>query len=559
MPVLLRMTTRVCHSKTVVRPRPPAAPPDRPHFERDMPRPRDDSGLRPAGPSPAARRSWPRSPPGTRPSGLNRIIDGSRELGIITSGIAFMHAREAAPEASVLKLGMTYPLPLETIRALRRERRALRGDRGRRSRTWSSDPRRGHRGRRQAGDVPLRRTERGRVRRILAGDTSPEAAPPPGKPPQLCAGLPAPRRSSRRCASSTASWRATSAATRWACCRRSRRWTRCVCMGASIGVGLGLRHVLPPEQARRVVSVIGDSTFVHSGITGLVEMVYNPPPTGHVVLILDNGTTAMTGLQEHPGTGPHAGPRADRQGRLRGPGAGAGHRAACTWSTRARTRTSSSSCCDECLASGELTRDHRPPALPAGRQADQANTSRQPTGRAARRADHDERASPTSSSPAWAARACSRPRTSWPRRPSAPGCDVKKSEVHGMSQRGGSVTSDVRFGAQVFSPMVPAGRGGFPGGAGRRPGRAQPAAAAAGRRADRARTLIDASRAGQPEEPERGAAGRAQRAPGHPRSSTGWTPSARTCPPKLHEANLQAFAVGREPAASNGRQRMIEP
>lgn len=74
-------------------------------------------------------------------------------------------------------------------------------------------------------------------------------------------------------------------------------------MGASIGVGLGLRHVLPAEQARRVVSVIGDSTFVHSGLTGLAEMVYNPPPTGHLVMILDNGTTAMTGLQEHPGTG----------------------------------------------------------------------------------------------------------------------------------------------------------------------------------------------------------------------------------------------------------------
>ena len=76
-----------------------------------------------------------------------------------------------------------------------------------------------------------------------------------------------------------------------------------VCMGAAIGVGLGLRHSLPPEEARRVVSVIGDSTFVHSGITGLVEMVYNPPPGGHVLIILDNGTTAMTGLQEHPGTG----------------------------------------------------------------------------------------------------------------------------------------------------------------------------------------------------------------------------------------------------------------
>ena len=76
-----------------------------------------------------------------------------------------------------------------------------------------------------------------------------------------------------------------------------------VCMGAAIGVGLGMRHVLPPEEAKRVVSVLGDSTFVHSGITGLVEMIYNPPPTGHVLLILDNGTTAMTGLQEHPGTG----------------------------------------------------------------------------------------------------------------------------------------------------------------------------------------------------------------------------------------------------------------
>ena len=49
--------------------------------------------------------------------------------------------------------------------------------------------------------------------------------------------------------------------------------------------------------------MIGDSTFVHSGLTGLVEMLYNPPPTGHVLIILDNGTTAMTGLQEHPGTG----------------------------------------------------------------------------------------------------------------------------------------------------------------------------------------------------------------------------------------------------------------
>jgi indolepyruvate ferredoxin oxidoreductase alpha subunit len=82
-----------------------------------------------------------------------------------------------------------------------------------------------------------------------------------------------------------------------------RAMDTCVAMGASIGVGLGLRHVLPADQARRVVSIIGDSTFIHSGVSGIMEMVYNPPPLGHVVIVLDNGITAMTGQQEHPGTG----------------------------------------------------------------------------------------------------------------------------------------------------------------------------------------------------------------------------------------------------------------
>ena len=77
----------------------------------------------------------------------------------------------------------------------------------------------------------------------------------------------------------------------------------CVCMGASVTVGLGMRHTLPEADARRVVSVIGDSTFLHTGINGIVEMVYNRPATGHVVIILDNSITAMTGCQENPATG----------------------------------------------------------------------------------------------------------------------------------------------------------------------------------------------------------------------------------------------------------------
>jgi indolepyruvate ferredoxin oxidoreductase alpha subunit len=141
-----------------------------------------------------------------------------------------------------------------------------------------------------------------RVRRIVAGDISPEPALPAGKPPELCPGCP------HRNVFEALRDLGCIVAGDIGCYTLGvlppfSAMDTCVCMGAAIGVGLGLRHSLPPEQARKVVSVIGDSTFVHSGITGLVEMVYNPPATGHVLVILDNGTTAMTGMQEHPGTG----------------------------------------------------------------------------------------------------------------------------------------------------------------------------------------------------------------------------------------------------------------
>jgi indolepyruvate ferredoxin oxidoreductase alpha subunit len=70
------------------------------------------------------------------------------------------------------------------------------------------------------------------------------------------------------------------------------------CMGAGIGQALGMEKA---GVKSKVVAVIGDSTFMHSGITGLINAVYN---AGHItILILDNSTTAMTGHQEHPGTG----------------------------------------------------------------------------------------------------------------------------------------------------------------------------------------------------------------------------------------------------------------
>jgi indolepyruvate ferredoxin oxidoreductase alpha subunit len=74
-----------------------------------------------------------------------------------------------------------------------------------------------------------------------------------------------------------------------------------ICMGASIGMAFGYEKARGPEFAKKTVAVIGDSTFWHSGVTGLIDIVYNRGIS--TVIILDNETTAMTGHQENPSTG----------------------------------------------------------------------------------------------------------------------------------------------------------------------------------------------------------------------------------------------------------------
>ena len=301
LPVLLRLTTRVCHSKSVVRSRPSASPPAAAHFRRDI----HGRVMVPGFARPAHHRlrqklreieAWAETSP------LNARIAGGRKLGVITAGVTYQHVREAAPEASVLKLGTVYPLPLQLVRDFAQgvERCVVveEGDpvfadaiRAAGVRVESKAERY------RFGELSVER-----VRRILAGDDSPEPPPAKAKPPELCEACP---------------YHPVYATLKKLDCivagdigcytlgvmEPYQAMDTCVAMGASVGVGLGLRHVLPEAEARRVVSVIGDSTFIHSGVSGLLEMVYNPPPTGHVLLVLDNGTTAMTGQQEHPGTG----------------------------------------------------------------------------------------------------------------------------------------------------------------------------------------------------------------------------------------------------------------
>ena len=302
LPVMLRMTTRVCHSKSVVRPGMVAIkPPDPPHFVREF----YSLVMVPAFARPAHRRlreKLAKAEEWNEQSGLNRKIMKSTELGIITSGVSYLHVREADPNASVLKLGMTYPLPRQTIRRfIESVDRCVVIEEGDpylveslRYEGWQVE---GKPDMYRFGELNVTR-----VRRILAGDTSPEPVPPRGKPPQLCQGCP------HRMTFAVMKKYNCIVAGDIGCYTLSvlppfETMDSCVCMGASITVGLGLRHALPHEEARKVISVIGDSTFVHSGLTGIAEMVYNPPETGHIVVILDNGTTAMTGMQEHPGTG----------------------------------------------------------------------------------------------------------------------------------------------------------------------------------------------------------------------------------------------------------------
>ena len=301
IPVILRMTTRVCHGKSIVVRR-AAETPKAPRFVRDI----VARVMIPAYAKPAHRRlrkkldeiqAW-----GEASSSLAVERTGAGKLGIVTSGVTARHAREAAPDASMLELKLLHPLPIERIRAFAKSvQRCFVVEEG--------DPiladairAAGIPVEAKAPDFRFGEMTVERVRRVLGLDATPEPVPLKGKPPQLCEACP---------------YHPVYAALRKLDCIVAgdigcytlgvlppyQGLDTCVAMGASLGVGLGLRHVLPEQDARRVVSIIGDSTFVNTGVNGLIEMIYNPPKTGHVLIILDNGTTAMTGQQEHPGTG----------------------------------------------------------------------------------------------------------------------------------------------------------------------------------------------------------------------------------------------------------------
>ncbi|MCX5733841.1 MAG: indolepyruvate ferredoxin oxidoreductase subunit alpha [candidate division NC10 bacterium] len=232
----------------------------------------------------------------------NRIEWGDRSLGIITAGVAYQYVREAFPDASVLKLGLAHPLPERLVRTFAAGVKRLIV-------VEELDPIiETHV---KALGIPVEGKDRipllGElnpriVRQAISGEAAPvrEPAIVPNRPPNLCAGCP------HRSLFFALNKCKVTVTGDIGCYTLSalpplKSMDTCVCMGASIGTAFGMEKALGEAARGKVVAVIGDSTFVHSGITGLINVVYNRGFS--TVIILDNGTTAMTGAQDHPGTG----------------------------------------------------------------------------------------------------------------------------------------------------------------------------------------------------------------------------------------------------------------
>jgi len=122
--VILRATTRVCHSYTVVQPRGPGGTPKAPKFERDI----RARVMIPANARPAHKRlrqklaeigEW------NETCSLNRVVPGDKKLGIITSGISFMHAAKPRRTRACSKLGFTHPLPMKKDRRVCQKRETV--------------------------------------------------------------------------------------------------------------------------------------------------------------------------------------------------------------------------------------------------------------------------------------------------------------------------------------------------------------------------------------------------------------------------------------------------
>lgn len=233
---------------------------------------------------------------------INRIEWNDTKIGIITSGIAYQYVKEALPNASVLKLGMVHPLPMKLIKefadkvetlyiveeleAVIEEQVKANGISAIGKEIFSVQ-----------GELSVKKILSAIANKEIQ-TKNPEALP--GRPPVLCPGCP------HRGIYYVMKKLKLNATGDIGCYTLGALEPlagidTCVCMGASVGMVHGIEKARGRDFSKNWVGVIGDSTFIHSGITGLIDIVYNKGMS--TVVILDNSTTGMTGHQDNPVTG----------------------------------------------------------------------------------------------------------------------------------------------------------------------------------------------------------------------------------------------------------------
>jgi indolepyruvate ferredoxin oxidoreductase alpha subunit len=306
-PVILRTTTRISHCKSVVETAEPAAVKDR-DLVKDVPK----YVMLPANARKrhlAVEERLIKLREYAETTVVNQLMTGPGEVGFIANGIAYQYVREAFPDAPVLKLGMTYPLPEKKIRDFAAKVKKLAiveeldGFIEEQVKAMGLTVQFGKAAFTACGELSSRF-----VRDSVSGAAVACKLPVAGlimRPPTFCPGC-----SHRGLYTVIAKLKLFVSGdigcyTLGALPPFSSMHT-CICMGASISAAHGIARGLALKGVQqKPLAVIGDSTFLHSGITGLIDMVYNGGDA--LVVIMNNDTTGMTGGQEHPGTGRTAG------------------------------------------------------------------------------------------------------------------------------------------------------------------------------------------------------------------------------------------------------------
>lgn len=235
----------------------------------------------------------------------NKVTMGDPSMGIIASGVNYQYAKEVMPEASFLKLGMVWPLPEQMVKdfASKVKRLVVIEDLD----PFIEEAVRlmgiGVEGKELTGYCGELSPEK--VEIALKGLSSSKSIGAidieiPMRPPNMCPGCP------HRATFTALKKKKVYVSGDIGCYTLGAlpplgMLDHCLCMGAGIGIASGLDRSLGELARGKAVAVIGDSTFFHSGMTPLLELAYNGGST--TVIILDNRTTAMTGAQNHPGTG----------------------------------------------------------------------------------------------------------------------------------------------------------------------------------------------------------------------------------------------------------------